>query len=371
MSLSAQLITYKRLLEEEYGVDCRIRGPSVLGRRTVSGAKGGDYFYDDFKKRDRQSAADHRRKSDRDTDSYDYAEPKMRRGSRNSARNRKDKLKGRDDYDYYNDPAKAMPTPHGPPPKVEYEDDDAKEYYDFKPDMKRGDSPGPDNTGGTRGRLHRNSDGGADEGEDNPTAKRKAHAEERHSNNPEFGRADKSEAALETPKEGHVYPSFEDEGPLRPGSSYEYGFEEGFSKKKAAVKKRTEDDDFFSNDEKDTDYEQERKQKRRRRQDAPEVGSGHTDAEAEDEEDEADDPGEMNSGIGNLAAADDEEAVASAELKQSPGEDDDEEENPFFKGKLARAKQNRKFQRSRYKQIEDDGFEDIGSRTTATRKLFK
>ncbi|KAL1440117.1 hypothetical protein MTO96_009930 [Rhipicephalus appendiculatus] len=278
MSLSAQLVTYKRLLEEEYGVDCRTKGE--MSPRFSAGSESADYFYDDLRKREQRSQRNHRERppppapSGRkgDSDSYDYGDSRRRRGAaRNAVPNKRDAYKGREDYDYYNDPAKAMPTPPLPPPNVEYEDEDAKEYYDFKPDTKRGD-PGGDTGRGSRGRFRR----GGDDLEDERPQRRPVDDGERRL------KSRKNEAPQETGKEGHAYQ--DDEGPIRPGSSYDYGFEEGFSKKKLKRNDRSEDASFFEDDQ-DSERIERAPRRRNRRQDAPAVVDPSDDAEeASDEE---------------------------------------------------------------------------------------
>ncbi|CAN7939681.1 unnamed protein product, partial [Ixodes hexagonus] len=294
MALSAQLITYKRLLEEEYGVDCRTRGTGVLSRHPVPGGNTGDYFYDNYQGRNRQSAAEHRRRKDRDMDdSYDYGEGQRRRASKHLPPKRRDSYKGRDDYDYYNDPAKAVPTPPGAPPNVDYEDDDAKEYYDFKPDKKRGgETGGSDNGKGSRGRDPKNAAMSPREGNEY-RARRNALAKDDQGDGVEAAKPEK------TAKDSPVYPSFEDEeGPARPGSSYEYGFEEGYSKKKKPAEGRGGSDDIFEDDGENGERSP-RNTGRRHRQDAPELGSGHSEDDADDD-DEDDDAERMDSGLSGL-----------------------------------------------------------------------
>ncbi|EEC01910.1 hypothetical protein IscW_ISCW001339 [Ixodes scapularis] len=292
MSLSSQLITYKRLLEEEYGVDCRMHGPSVLSRRTASGSNTGDYLYESYQGRNRQSAAEHRRRKDRDTDeSYDYGETQRRHASNNVAPRYKGNYKGRENYDYYNDPAKAVPTAPGSPPNVEYEDDDAKEYYDFKPDKKRGEPGGADSGKGARGRDHKNAAISPREVDENQSRRKRLAG---------AGRVDGAEIAKpgKTVKDSPVYPSFEDEeGPARPGSSYEYGFEEGFSKKENQPEERESGDDIFEDDDQNGEGVP-RNLGRRHRQDSPEAGPGHPEDAADD--DDEDDTERMNSGLGAL-----------------------------------------------------------------------
>ncbi|KAL3214339.1 hypothetical protein MRX96_007139 [Rhipicephalus microplus] len=230
MSLSAQLVTYKRLLEEEYGVDCRSKGD--MSPRFSAGSESADYFYDDLRKREHKTQRKPRERqppavpSGRkgDSDFYDYGDNRRRRGAaRKPAPNKHDAYKNREEYDYYNDPAKVMPTPPVPPPNVEYEDEDAKEYYDFRPDVKRGDQGG-DAGRGSGGRFRR----GHDDVEDERPQRRSVDDGERRS------KPRKNEAPQET-KEGHAYQ--DDEAPVRPGSSYDYSFEEGFSKKKGQEKR--------------------------------------------------------------------------------------------------------------------------------------
>ncbi|KAH9362349.1 hypothetical protein HPB48_018001 [Haemaphysalis longicornis] len=338
MSLSAQLITYKRLLEEEYGVDCHVRKGNPPSRRFSAGSESADYFYDEFRRREQKPQRNHRERLSAAVDKKGgaHGDSPRRRAARKASPNRHDSYKGREDYDYYNDPAaKAMPTPPLPPPNVEYEDEDAKEYYDFKPDMKRGDSGGD----GGRGAPFREA---ADDSDDERPARKRA--EENHP------RARKNEAPRQAAKESHEYPSIEDEGPIRPGSSYEYGFEEGFSKKKLKMKAGNDEEDAFFEDDSEEGGDQTAPNRRGRRQDAPAVTS---DEEELDEEAERMDAG----------AEDD---VQVRPKKRSAAEDEDEDEDPFFTGKLARAKQHRRFQRSRYMQMEDDGYEEAHHRRQNT-----
>ncbi|KAK8777857.1 hypothetical protein V5799_020802 [Amblyomma americanum] len=345
MSLSAQLVTYKRLLEEEYGVDCRVRDSGALSRRFSAGSDSGDYSYDDSRKREQKSQRNshHERPqpaSGRKADSYEYDDgPRRRGGVRKAAPSRPGAYKGREDYDYYNDQAKAMPTPPLPPPNVEYEDEDAKEYYDFKPDVKRGDQSG-DGGRGTRGRLRRGP-----EDDERPSRKSK-----RADGRSKGGR--KNEAPQEKAAKDHAYADDDDESPVRPGSSYDYGFEEGFSKKKLKRNDRNEDASFFEDDQ---DSEQEDR-RRNRRQDAPALGN------VPDDDDETLDEERMNAGL------DAEKNIRGSRRARVDDEDDDED--PFFRGKLARAKQDRKFQRSRYMQMEDDGYEEAQRRKNLSGELL-